>query len=142
MRGNYYTSLLSILRIARSLQFFDRPTASAKYTCPMAHLYGNPTQVDAQLLNCVSPCSPKSTEDSRDLKQTDAAAANPQISIQKDSRPSEFTRPLTSITLNLNGDLRIDRRRVSLLKFPGSNTTRPGNAVMKRRRSFTKFLLK
>ena len=30
-------------------------------------------------------------------------AADLQISIQKDSRPSEFSRPLTSITLNLNG---------------------------------------
>ena len=32
-------------------------------------------------------------------KQTDAAAVNKQISIQKDSTPSEFTRPLTSFTL-------------------------------------------
>ena len=40
----------------------------------------------------------------RELKQTDAAAAaNLQISIEKDSMPSEFSRPLTSITLNLNG---------------------------------------
>ena len=31
----------------------------------------------------------------RELKQTDAAAVNQQISIQKDSRPSEFSRPLT-----------------------------------------------
>ena len=54
----------------------------------------------------------------RELKQTDAAAANLQISIQKDSRPSEFSRPLTSITLNLNRDLPVDRRRVSLLKLP------------------------
>ena len=53
-----------------------------------------------------------------DLKQTDEAAANLQIFIQKDSRPSEFTRPLTSIALNLNGNLPVDRRRVSLLKFP------------------------
>ena len=52
------------------------------------------------------------------VKQTDAAAANLQISIQKDSRPSEFSRPLTSITLNLNRDLNVDRRRVSLLKLP------------------------
>ena len=35
----------------------------------------------------------------RDLKQTDAAAVNKQISIQTDSKPSEFVRPLTSITL-------------------------------------------
>ena len=41
-----------------------------------------------------------------------------QISIQKDSRPSEFSRPLTSITLNLNGDLPVDCRRVSLLELP------------------------
>ena len=54
----------------------------------------------------------------RELKQTDAAAANLQISIQKDSRPSEFSRPLTSITLNLNGDLPVDRCHVSLLKLP------------------------
>ena len=53
--------------------------------------------------------------DIRELKQTDAAAANLHISIQKDSRPSEFSRPLTSI--NLNGDLPLDRR-VSLLKLP------------------------
>ena len=53
-----------------------------------------------------------------ELKQTDTAAANLQISIQKDSRPSKFSRPLTSITLNLNGDLIVDRRRVSLLKLP------------------------
>ena len=39
----------------------------------------------------------------RELKQTDAAAASLQISIQNDSRPSEFSRPLTSIILNLNG---------------------------------------
>ena len=54
----------------------------------------------------------------RELKQTDAAAANLKISIQKDSRPSESSRPLTSITLNFNGDLHVDRRRVSLLKLP------------------------
>ena len=55
----------------------------------------------------------------KELKQTDAVAANLQISIQKDSRPSEFKRPLTSITLILNGDLPVDRRRrVSLLKLP------------------------
>ena len=57
----------------------------------------------------------------RELKQTDAAAANLQIPIQKDSRPSEFSRPLTPITLNLNGDLPVDRRRVSLLKLPNIN---------------------
>ena len=45
--------------------------------------------------------------ENRDLKQTDATAANKQISIQKDSRPSEFSRPLTSITLKLNGDLNV-----------------------------------
>ena len=56
----------------------------------------------------------------RELKQTDAAAANLKISIQKDSRPSESSRPLTSITLNLNGDLHVDRRRVSLLKLPNN----------------------
>ena len=43
----------------------------------------------------------------RDLKQTDKAAVNKQISIQKDSVPSEFSRPLTSITLKLNGDLNV-----------------------------------
>ena len=47
-----------------------------------------------------------------ELKQTDAATerrrrVNKQISIQKDSRPSEFTRPLTSFTLYLNGDLNV-----------------------------------
>ena len=31
----------------------------------------------------------------RDFKQTDAAAANKQFPVQKDSRPNEFTRPLT-----------------------------------------------
>ena len=51
-------------------------------------------------------------------EQTEAAAANLQISIQKDSSPSEFSRPLTSITLNLNGALPVDRCRVSLLKLP------------------------
>ena len=51
----------------------------------------------------------------RELKQTDAAAANLQISMQKDSRPSEFSRPVTSITLNLNRDLPVDSRRVSCL---------------------------
>ena len=65
--------------------------------------------------------------DNRDLKQTDAAAAggeaavNKQISIQKDSRSSEFSRPSTSITLRLNGDLNRPPplgRRVSLLKVP------------------------
>ena len=59
-----------------------------------------------------------SAEDYRELKQTDTAAGNLQISIQKDSRPSEFSRPLTAITLNLNRDLPVDRRRVSLLKLP------------------------
>ena len=54
----------------------------------------------------------------RELKQTDAAAANLQISIQKDSRPSEFSRSLTSSTLNLNRNLPDDRHRVSLLKLP------------------------
>ena len=53
----------------------------------------------------------------RELKQTDTAAADLQFSIHKDSRPSEFSRPLTSITLNLNGDLPLDRLRVSLLKL-------------------------
>ena len=51
----------------------------------------------------------------RELKQTDTAAANLQFSIHKDSRPSEFSRPLTSITLN--GDLPVDRRPVSLLEL-------------------------
>ena len=41
-----------------------------------------------------------------------------QISIQKDSRPSELSRPLTPITLNLNGNLPVDCRCVSLLKLP------------------------
>ena len=65
-------------------------------------------------------CGSLTTEvfDNRELKQTDAAAANLQISIQQDSRPSEFSRPLISIILNLNGNLPVDRRRVSLLKFP------------------------
>ena len=54
----------------------------------------------------------------RELKQTDAVAANLQIPIQKDTRPNEFSRPLTSITLNLNRDLPVDRRRVRLLKLP------------------------
>ena len=58
-----------------------------------------------------------------ELKQTDAAAANLQISVQKNSRPSEFSRPLTSITLNLNGDLIVDRRRVSLLKLPNARAS-------------------
>ena len=31
----------------------------------------------------------------RELKQIDEAAVNKQISIQNDSRPSEFSRPLT-----------------------------------------------
>ena len=51
----------------------------------------------------------------RELKQTDAAAANLQISIQKDSRPSELSRPLTASTLNLNGNLPVHRRCVTLL---------------------------
>ena len=55
--------------------------------------------------------------DNRELKQTDAAAANLQISTQKDSRPSEFSRPLTSITLNLNG-LPVDRHHICLRKLP------------------------
>ena len=45
-------------------------------------------------------------------------AAILQISIKKDSRPSEFSRPLTSITLNLNANLAVDRHPVSLLKLP------------------------
>ena len=49
------------------------------------------------------------TLDIRELKQTDAAAKRRRISIQKDSRPSEFTRPLTSFTLKLNGDLNVTR---------------------------------
>ena len=53
----------------------------------------------------------------RELKQTNAAAANLQISVQKNSRPSEFSRPSTSITLNLNRNLPVYRRRVSLLKL-------------------------
>ena len=70
-----------------------------------------------------SPCgiglsAPDAFSNNRELKQTDVAAANLQIPIQKDSRPSEFSRPLISITLNLNGDLPVDRRRVSLLKLP------------------------
>ena len=56
----------------------------------------------------------------RELKQTDMAAANLQISIQKNPRPSEFSRPLTSVTLNLNENLPVDRRRVSLLKLPNN----------------------
>ena len=54
----------------------------------------------------------------RELKQTDVAGANLQIPIQKDSKPSKFSRPLTFIILNLNGDLPVDRRRVSLFKLP------------------------
>ena len=55
-----------------------------------------------------------------ELKQTDAAEANLQSSIQKDSGSSEFSRPLTSTTLNLNlnRDLPVDRQGVSLLKLP------------------------
>ena len=63
-----------------------------------------------------------SSQYNRELKQTDAAAANLQISIQKDSRSSEFSRPLTSITLNLNGDLPVDRPGVSLLKLPNKRS--------------------
>ena len=66
-------------------------------------------------------CSELATEELsgiRDLKHTDAAAANLQIPFRRTQRPSEFSWPLTSITLNLNGDLIIDRRRVSLLIFP------------------------
>ena len=48
------------------------------------------------------------------FKQTDEAADNLQISIQKDSRPNEFSRPLKSITLNLNRDLPVDRAPYSL----------------------------
>ena len=44
--------------------------------------------------------------DFRDLKQTDAAD-NKQISIQKGSKPNEFSQPLTSITLFLNGNLNV-----------------------------------
>ena len=65
-----------------------------------------------------NPPKPPQILDIRELKQTDAAAAILQISIQKDSRASEFSRPLTSITLNLNGNLPVDRRRVGLLKLP------------------------
>ena len=56
-----------------------------------------------------------------------AAAANLQTSIQKNSRPSEFNRPLTSITLNLNRDLPVDRCRISLqlLKLPILNIRMP-----------------
>ena len=62
---------------------------------------------------------PPAKFNNRELKQTDAPAAYLQIPIQKDARPSEFSRPLTSITLNLNGDLPVDRRQgVSLLKLP------------------------
>ena len=43
----------------------------------------------------------------RELKQPDSAAVNKYISIQKDSRPSEFTRPLIPFTLELNGDLNV-----------------------------------
>ena len=67
----------------------------------------------------------------RDLKQTDAAAANLQISVQRDSRPSEFTRPLTSVTLNLNEDLPVDRHHVSLLKFSIDETRFQSNRQMK-----------
>ena len=37
--------------------------------------------------------------DKKELKQTDAAAVNMQIFIQKHSRPSKFSRPLTPFTL-------------------------------------------
>ena len=62
----------------------------------------------------------------RELKQTDTAATNLQFSIQKDSKLSEFSRPLTAITLNLNGDLHVDRRRVSLLKLPNHSRNNAG----------------
>ena len=57
----------------------------------------------------------------RELKQTDAASVNQQISIQKDSRPSEFSRPLTSFTVELNGNLNVTAAALvclsSLLSF-------------------------
>ena len=54
-----------------------------------------------------------------ELKQTRrGGAANLQISIQQTARPSKFSRPLTAITLNLNIDLPVDRRRISLLELP------------------------
>ena len=66
----------------------------------------------------------------RELKQTDAAAANLQIPIQKDTRSSEFSRPLTSVTLNLNSYLPVDRHRVSLLKLPNvRRVTRAENRI-------------
>ena len=40
------------------------------------------------------------------LKQTDAAERR-RSTIQKDSKPSEFSRPLTSISLKLNRDLNV-----------------------------------
>ena len=48
----------------------------------------------------------------RELKQTDAAAVNKQLSFQKDSRPREFIWPLQErITIihsfKLNGDLNV-----------------------------------
>ena len=51
-------------------------------------------------------------QDIRELKQTDGRggrekAVNKQISIQKDSRLSEFSWPLTSFTLELNRDLNV-----------------------------------
>ena len=73
---------------------------------------------DFQLPGSLGKTQPKTACTIRELKQTDAAVANLQISIQKNSRPSEYSQPLTSITLNLNRDLPVDRRRVSLLKLP------------------------
>ena len=61
------------------------------------------TGADLSLQTDCFNCFQLSSYDNRELKQTDAAAAILQISIQKDSRPNEFSRPLTSITLNLNG---------------------------------------
>ena len=47
----------------------------------------------------------------RELKQTDAAAerrrSTSKFLFRKDSRPSEFSRPLTLFTLELNGDLNV-----------------------------------
>ena len=58
--------------------------------------------------------------DNRELKQTDAAAVNRQISIQIQSDgcqgPTEFTWP----SVLVNGNLQVGRRRVSLLKLPNS----------------------
>ena len=73
------------------------------------------------LVETINSTSLLENEDTRELEQTNAAAANLQISIDKDSRQSEFSRPLTFITLTLNGDLPVDRRRVSLLKLPNNS---------------------